>query len=51
MMMREVILVKFLCQDNSLFLLEIVCFKTTAEKIDSFKTKVLQCNALNIICN
>ena len=33
---REVILVKFLCQDNGLFLFEIVCFITTTEKIDFF---------------
>ena len=32
MMMRELILVKFLCQDISLFLFEMVCFKTTTEK-------------------
>ena len=41
LVMREVILVKLLFQDNALFLFEIVCFKTTAEKIDFFKTKVL----------
>ena len=28
-------------QDNGLFLFEIVCFKTTSEKIDFFMTKVL----------
>ena len=31
---REVILVKFLHQDDSLFLFKIVCFKTTTEKKD-----------------
>ena len=38
---REVILVKFPCQDNDLFLFEIVYFITTTEKIDFFIMKIL----------
>ena len=41
--MREVILVKFLWQDNSLFLFEMVCFKTTTEKKDFMIGKVMLC--------
>ena len=43
LVMREVILVKFLLQDNSFFLFEMVCFKTTTEKKGSFITKMLLC--------
>ena len=44
--MREVILVKFLWQDNSLFLFEMVCFKTTTEKKDFMIGKVMLCGAI-----
>ena len=32
----EVIFIESVCQDNVEFLFEIVCFKTTTEKIDFF---------------